>query len=119
MNVRGLNERSASPAKESPLSIRESEALEKLKGVAHSFEALLLQMVTKGMRASIPENPFFGKSFANGVFTQMFDQTMTDQAARRGRGYGIADAFVKRYKAHVLGTAASDPKKDKSVNVKG
>jgi Rod binding domain-containing protein len=99
-----------------------SPRLEGLKKVAQNFESVFLQMVLKSMRATVQKNNYFGTSYASGIYTQMLDQTLTDSAARNGRGYGIADAMVRRYGRYVQDstpTPKPEAKKEEKKPVQG
>jgi len=59
---------------------------EKLKEACDQFEAIMLQMLFRQMKATIPEGGLFEKSNARSIFEDMLDETLMQQASKRGVG---------------------------------
>jgi len=56
---------------------------------ARKFEGLMIQMMVKEMRKTLPDNGLFG-SEAVSMYEDLFDQVIADQIAE-GRGLGLAE----------------------------
>ena len=74
---------------------------EKLRELAGQFEAFFMNMMMKTMRQSLPENAYLDGGLAEDVYTQMFDDILTQRAAEAGRGYGIAEMIVKHLEKYL------------------
>jgi len=67
---------------------------EKLKAACKEFEGLLMQMMYKQMRKTVPESSLFEKSPAREIFEDMLDEEIINNA--KDRGIGIADILYKQ-----------------------
>ncbi|NLM75752.1 MAG: flagellar biosynthesis protein FlgJ [Clostridiaceae bacterium] len=65
----------------------------KLKEACDQFEALMLQMLFKQMKATVPEGGLIEKSNARSIFEDMLDETLMQQASNRG--VGLSDMMYK------------------------
>jgi murein DD-endopeptidase MepM/ murein hydrolase activator NlpD len=63
-----------------------------LEQAARQFEAMLLQVVIKEMRKTVPEGMFAGTG--TDVFQDLFDQELSSQMLGEGPGLGLADSIV-------------------------
>lgn len=70
---------------------------QELRRIAGQFEAYFMNMMMKSMRQSVPKNPYMNGGFAEDVYTQMLDDTLTRKAVETGRGYGIAEMIINAY----------------------
>lgn len=71
----------------------------KLKEACDEFEALLLQMMYKQMKATIPDGGFIEKSSARSIFEDMLDEQLMENASKRGMG--ISDMMYKQLSANM------------------
>ena len=62
---------------------------EELEKATQQFEALLLNMMIREMRKTVPEATLFPDSMAKELFTDMLDEKIADSMAERG-GIGIS-----------------------------
>ncbi|NLM73176.1 MAG: flagellar biosynthesis protein FlgJ [Clostridiaceae bacterium] len=69
----------------------------KLKEACDQFESIMLQMMYKQMKATVPEGGFIEKSSARSIFEDMLDETMMEQASKRGMG--LSDMLYKQLSA--------------------
>ncbi|MCL2216556.1 MAG: rod-binding protein [Defluviitaleaceae bacterium] len=67
-----------------------------IRQAAEMFEAYFLQMMFREMRrTNFNENGIIPRSNAEQIFTDMMDETISDQAAAQG-GFGLADMIYKQ-----------------------
>lgn len=92
---------------------------EKLKEVCSQFESIMLSMMYKGMKATVPESSFLEESNAREIFDDMLDEELMKRASNRG--IGLADMLYKQLSKQMdrtylaTGTAGSI-KQDSSQN---
>ncbi|MGE5327901.1 MAG: rod-binding protein [Deltaproteobacteria bacterium] len=80
---------------ESTLKKAYSEKDEKqLKKVCKDFEQIMLNMMFKQMKATIPKSDLTENSFAKQTFEEMYYEKITDEVAK-GQGIGLADMLYK------------------------
>jgi murein DD-endopeptidase MepM/ murein hydrolase activator NlpD len=60
---------------------------------AKKFEGLMIQMMVKEMRKTLPENGLFGSDDIS-MYEDLFDQVIADRIAE-GRGLGLAEQMIK------------------------
>ena len=65
----------------------------KLKEVCTQFESIMLSMMYKGMKATIPESSLVEKSRAQEIFDDMLDEELMNRAG--SRGVGLADMLYR------------------------
>jgi murein DD-endopeptidase MepM/ murein hydrolase activator NlpD len=63
-----------------------------IEQAARQFEAMLLQVVIKEMRKTVPEGMFSGTG--TDVFQDLFDQELSTQMLEEGAGLGLADSII-------------------------
>ncbi len=68
---------------------------EALRRTCQEFEAIFLQAVFKGMRATIPEGGLLEKGLDREIFEELQDQELARQMAR-GQGIGLAEALFRQ-----------------------
>ncbi len=73
-----------------PTDTAGSEALET---VSRQFESLLLNMMIKEMRATVPESGLFPASMSKDIFTSMLDEQYADRMSESG-GIGLQRMLV-------------------------
>lgn len=69
----------------------------KLKEVCNEYEGVMLKMLYKQMKATVPENGFIEKSNARGIFEDMLDEKLMEQSSNRGMG--ISEMMYKQLSA--------------------
>ena len=73
---------------------------EKLKKATKMFEGYMVSMLLKEMRKSVQKSSFAGVGDAEKLFTDMFDQHLSDQIAKSG-GFGLAEAMYRQLKLNI------------------
>ena len=67
-----------------------------LREAARQFEALFYGQLIRAMRATVPENGFWGQDGGAKIYRQLHDQALADRMAAGG-GLGIADLIVRQF----------------------
>ncbi|MBD3221718.1 transglycosylase SLT domain-containing protein [bacterium] len=73
---------------------------EALREAATRFEALFYNQLLSSMRATVPENEFWGASSGTRIYRQLHDQELSGRLADQG-GLGIADLIVRQFESAV------------------
>lgn len=73
----------------------DSKDEQQLKSVCKDFESILLNMMYKEMKATIPNSDLLGHDFSKDVFESMMDEKLMEEASK-GRGIGLADMLYKQ-----------------------
>lgn len=68
---------------------RDDAAGADLETVSREFESLLVGLMLKEMRATVPESGLFPESMAEDIFTDMLDQQLSQKMAQNG-GVGLS-----------------------------
>ena len=66
----------------------QGEAPSEIEDAARQFEAMLLQIVIKEMRKTVPEGMF--ASSGGEIFQELFDQELSNEMLGNGEGLGLA-----------------------------
>lgn len=66
---------------------------ERLKEACREFEGILLSILFKQMKKTVPENTFLQKSYAREIFEDMLDEELAQNASGT---LGIADVLYKQ-----------------------
>lgn len=66
-----------------------------LKKVCKEFEGILINMMYKQMRASVPKSDLLPGDIGRDVFESMLDEKVTEEVSK-GRGIGLADVLYKQ-----------------------
>ena len=76
---------------------------ERLAQVAQQFEAVFVNMLMKSMRKTVDKHheKGLGQGFQDQVFTDLFDERVSEQISKRHGGIGIAKAIVRQMEKHV------------------
>lgn len=69
----------------------------KLKEACNEFETVMLQMLYKQMKATVPESDFIEKSSARTMFEDMLDEQLMERGSMRG--VGISEMMYKQLSA--------------------
>jgi len=65
---------------------------ESLEDAARQFEGMMMKMMIKEMRKSIPDGLF--SSSGTEMFEDLFDEQLADQIMSSGRGFGLSDSIT-------------------------
>lgn len=65
-----------------------------LREACEQFESIMMSMMFKQMRATVPESSFAGTSQAQDIFNDMLDDELMNRAGQRG--IGLADMLYKQ-----------------------
>ncbi len=68
-----------------------------LKKACDEFEGVMLKMLYKQMKATVPDGGFIEKSSARSIFEDMLDDALMEQSSERGMG--ISDMMYKQLSA--------------------
>lgn len=71
----------------------------KLKEACDEFESVMLQILYKQMKATVPEGGLTEKSSARAIFEDMLDETLMERSSHRG--VGISDMMYKQLSAQM------------------
>ena len=69
---------------------------ERLKEACREFEGILLSILFKQMKKTVPENTFLQKSYAREIFEDMLDEELAQNASGT---LGIADVLYRQLSA--------------------
>ncbi len=69
---------------------------------AQRFEGLMIQMMVKEMRKTLPDNGLFGSDDIS-MYEDLFDQVIADRIAE-GRGLGLAEQMLQDSKGNLVGS---------------
>jgi flagellar protein FlgJ len=70
---------------------------EQLRKACNQFEGIILKLLYRQMKASLPDSGLIEKSSAREMFEEMLDDTLMDQASKRGMG--ISDMMYKQLRS--------------------
>ncbi|NCA70292.1 MAG: flagellar assembly peptidoglycan hydrolase FlgJ [Sphingobacteriia bacterium] len=88
---------------------REGPSQTALRDASTQFEAMLIQMLLKAMRAGLPAGGLLGQDPQTHLFTSLLDQQRALDLAR-GRGLGLADMLVDQLgEGPTAGTRSAEP----------
>jgi Rod binding domain-containing protein len=68
-----------------------------MEEVGKQFEGLLLNQLLSAMRKTVPESELFGKSSAEQIYMDMFDEKVASEVSQSGQT-GISDMVVEELK---------------------
>ncbi len=80
--------------------------LKKLRRTAQEFEAILINTLFRNFRKSLPQDSFFGKSFAMKIYQEMRDEKFAEEMAKR-EDFGIARLLYEKLAPAVIRTSLS------------
>lgn len=96
----GLSHRTAAAALTAEDKAR-AQLKKRLQDACEGFEAMLLSIMYKEMRNTVPKNQLFGDDNAHDIWQSMLDSAMMEEAAKTG-GIGLADVLYKQLAPQVL-----------------
>ncbi|MBF0303482.1 MAG: rod-binding protein, partial [Desulfamplus sp.] len=67
-----------------------------LKEACQGFEEVFLNTMMKSMRATIPEDPVFGKSHAMDMYTSLSDQYLAEKISKGENSTGIGEYLYRQ-----------------------
>ena len=67
---------------------------EKLKQVCREFEGIMLQMMCKQMKKTVPESELLPASSGREIFQEMLDEELINNATQRG--IGLSDVLYRQ-----------------------
>ncbi len=67
-----------------------------LMAQARKFEGFFVNMLLTSMRKTVQKSEMFDGGQAEQIFTSMFDQAISDEAAKHGQGMGIAQMIYRQ-----------------------
>ncbi|MBF0211206.1 MAG: rod-binding protein [Desulfamplus sp.] len=67
-----------------------------LKEACQGFEAIFLNSMLKSMRATVPEDPLFGKSHGMDIYTSLHDQYLAEKISKQGNVTGIGEFLYRQ-----------------------
>lgn len=71
----------------------------KLREACNEFESIMLQILYRQMKATVPESDFIEKSSARGIFEDMLDEELMKRGSMRG--VGIAEMMYRQLSARM------------------
>ncbi|NLM09669.1 MAG: flagellar biosynthesis protein FlgJ [Clostridiaceae bacterium] len=72
---------------------------ERLMEACRDFEGILMGIMFKQMKKTVPESKFLPKSYAREIFEDMLDEELINNAKRKG--VGIADILYRQLSANL------------------
>ncbi|MDP4093807.1 MAG: rod-binding protein [Bacillota bacterium] len=99
-------------------SALDSKDEKQLKSVCQDFESIMLNMMYKEMKATVPKSDLIPEDSGNDIFTSMMDEDLMNEASK-GNGIGLGDMLYKQlskqlqntYKVEDGGNSTVDEKK--------
>lgn len=73
---------------------------EQVRVLAHQLEGVFLNQLFQAMRASVPQDGTIDPAPGQEMFTQMFDESMASEAARK-MTHGIGEALYRQMAANL------------------
>ncbi|ORJ63497.1 rod-binding protein [Geothermobacter hydrogeniphilus] len=83
---------------------------EKLRAACREFEALFMQQMLKGMRATIPQSGLLEKDASHDMYTDLLDAQVARGVAEQHGGMGIANALYRQLQKLEHGPVSPLPK---------
>ncbi len=74
-----------------------------LKKTCQEFEGILIGMLYKEMKATVPKSELFEKDIGSEIFNSMFDDKLVEEASKGG-GIGLADNLYKQLEKQMKST---------------
>jgi flagellar protein FlgJ len=76
-------------------NITDSQDEKKLKNVCKQFEGIMLGIMYKQMKATVPKNALIPNGSGREIFESMLDERIVEEASK-DRSYGLADQLYKQ-----------------------
>lgn len=93
----------------------------KLKEACDEFEGVMLKMLYKQMKATIPKGGFLEESNAQGIFQEMLDDKLMDEASTRSVGVSgmlykqLSEKMDRTWKVNQSGEDEATQEKEDSI----
>lgn len=71
-----------------------------LKKVCRDFESIMLGLMLKQMKATVPKTGLFGNDAGKEIFDEMLDEKLMENASESG-GIGLGDLLFKQLKRNL------------------
>lgn len=88
-------------------SVLDNKDEKELKKVCKDFESILLNMVYKEMKATVPKSDFIPEDPGKGIFDSMLDDKLVENASS-GQGLGLSDVLYKQLSKQLKSTYKVD-----------
>jgi Rod binding domain-containing protein len=75
--------------------------VEKLRKVGQDFESMIVSILIKSMRNTIPKNNLFTGGYGEKLFQGLFDQEIATLASKKGKGLGIGEMIFDKYLRYI------------------
>lgn len=92
-----------------PAAREKAQLKKRLQDACEGFEAMLLSIMYKEMRNTVPKNQLFGDDNAHDIWQSMLDSAMMEEAATTG-GIGLADVLYRQLEPQVLAENVASPR---------
>jgi len=84
---------------------------EQLKAACKEFEGIMLSMMFKQMKSTIPKSDLIPSDAGRDIFESMLDETLMEEASK-GRGVGLADVLFKQLSRNLYSQQPENIKDD-------
>lgn len=74
-----------------------------LKKVCQEFEGIMLNMLYKQMKATVPKSDLIAADAGRDIFQSMLDEKLVDEVAKSG-GVGLSDTLYKQLSSRLKNT---------------
>ncbi|MFW5962062.1 MAG: rod-binding protein [bacterium] len=74
----------------------------RLKKTSEEFTSILLNQMFKAMRKTVPDGGFIKKGFAEEVFTDMMDNTMSEQGVQQSGFKALSNSLYEQLKRNSI-----------------
>jgi flagellar protein FlgJ len=77
-----------------PKSLQADEE-KKLKKACQDFEGIMINMMLKSMRQTLPGSDIFGNSMGKEIYRSMYDQELSEKIAKGENNLGLGEALYR------------------------
>lgn len=74
----------------------QADYMKQIQKVSRDFESIFLGYMLKQMRKTVPEDALFGNSNAKEIFSEMYDESLSQELSKAG-GIGLAAMMYKQF----------------------
>ncbi|MCX7711982.1 MAG: rod-binding protein [Clostridia bacterium] len=123
LNVNNSIDSSKSKASDDEFEKRLKSAMEnkddkELKKVCKNFESIILNMMYKQMKATVPKAELLPEDVGKDIFDSMLDDKLMEEAAN-GTGAGLADVLYKQLRKQVRSSDSASASSKGEENIAG
>ncbi len=90
----------------------------RLKEACKEFEGIMLSMMFKQMRNTIPKSDLIPSDAGRDIFESMLDEALMEEASK-GRGIGLADVLYKQLSRNLAAQKPENLAGQESENIEG